>query len=96
MYRELENIIERAVVLTKKGTITKRTCHPFANIAENDKTANQELSGTLNDTLNTIERGLIIEALKGSGGIQTRAAEKLGVSERVFRYKLKKYKIAAE
>ncbi|HEX9262315.1 MAG TPA: helix-turn-helix domain-containing protein [Candidatus Bathyarchaeia archaeon] len=34
-----------------------------------------------------------MEALKESGGIQTRAAEKLGISERVLRYKLKKYDI---
>jgi two-component system NtrC family response regulator len=40
-----------------------------------------------------VERGLILEALKDSGGVQTRAAEKLGISERVLRYKLKKYKI---
>jgi two-component system NtrC family response regulator len=53
----------------------------------------QALKGSLNETLDTVERGLIIEALKGSGEIQTRAAEKLGISERVLRYKLKKYKI---
>jgi DNA-binding NtrC family response regulator len=51
------------------------------------------LKGSLNETLDTVERGLILEALKESGGIQTRAAEKLGISERVLRYKLKKYKI---
>ncbi|OQX23814.1 MAG: hypothetical protein BWK80_23985, partial [Desulfobacteraceae bacterium IS3] len=28
-----------------------------------------------------------------SGGIQTRAAESLGISERVLRYKMKKYDI---
>jgi DNA-binding protein Fis len=27
------------------------------------------------------------------GGVQTRAAERLGISERVLRYKLKKYSI---
>ncbi len=31
------------------------------------------------------------EALAEAGGIQTRAAELLGISERVLRYKLKKY-----
>jgi DNA-binding NtrC family response regulator len=38
-----------------------------------------------------VERGLILDALKESGGVQTRAAEILGISERVLRYKLKKY-----
>ena len=53
----------------------------------------QQVEGSLNETLDTVERGLILEALKESGGVQTRAAEKLGISERVLRYKLKKYKI---
>jgi DNA-binding protein Fis len=34
---------------------------------------------------------MVREALAEAGGIQTRAAEILGVSERVLRYKLKKY-----
>ncbi len=36
-------------------------------------------------------RGMVREALAEAGGIQTRAAELLGVSERVLRYKMKKY-----
>ncbi len=92
--RELENIIERAVVLSKKGVITTADLpiHVKGAMSEGELPA-QVLKGSLNETLDTIERGLIIEALKESGGIQTRAAEKLGVSERVLRYKLKKYKI---
>jgi DNA-binding protein Fis len=31
--------------------------------------------------------------LKDAGGVQTKAAEKLGISERVLRYKLKKYRV---
>ncbi len=95
--RELENIIERAVVLSKKGMITA------ADLPIHVRTVKTEghlpagkLTGPLNETLDTLERGLIIEALKESGGIQTRAAEKLGISERVLRYKLKKYMIRDE
>jgi two-component system NtrC family response regulator len=92
--RELENIIERAVVLSKKGVITTADLpiHVKGAMSEGELPA-QALKGSLNETLDTVERGLIIEALKESGGIQTRAAEKLGISERVLRYKLKKYKI---
>jgi Nif-specific regulatory protein len=92
--RELENIIERAVVFAKKGVITTadlpiqvRTATSEGNISA------QKLKGSLNETLDTVERGIILEALKGTGGVQTRAAEKLGISERVLRYKLKKYAI---
>jgi DNA-binding NtrC family response regulator len=92
--RELENIIERAVVLSKKGAITVADLpiHVRTALGE-DLLSAQKLKGSLNETLDTVERGLILEALKESGGIQTRAAEKLGVSERVFRYKLRKYRI---
>ncbi|MGE5174642.1 MAG: sigma-54-dependent transcriptional regulator [Betaproteobacteria bacterium] len=92
--RELENIIERAVVLSKRGIITVADLPIHIHTAAgDDKFPAQELKGSLNETLDTVERGLILEALKESGGIQTRAAEKLGISERVLRYKLKKYKI---
>lgn len=90
--RELENIIERAVVLAKKGVIT------YADLPIHVRTATSEgelaahkLKGSLNETLDTVERGIILEALKETGGVQTRAAEKLGISERVLRYKLRKY-----
>ena len=92
--RELENIIERAVVLAKRGTITSADLPLHLKGAENDSEAPVvPLKGQLNETLDTVERGLILDALKESNGIQTRAAERLGISERVLRYKLKKYKI---
>jgi DNA-binding protein Fis len=34
--------------------------------------------------------------LAWAGGVQTRAAERLGISERVLRYKLKKYGLAGD
>jgi Nif-specific regulatory protein len=92
--RELENIIERAVVLAKKKIITAADFPIHVQTAAGDgKPSARELKGSLNETLDTVERGLILEALKESGGTQTRAAEKLGINERVLRYKLKKYKI---
>ncbi len=92
--RELENIIERAVVLAKKGVITTADLpiHVRTATSEGNISA-QKLKGSLNETLDTVERGIILEALKETGGVQTRAAEKLGISERVLRYKLKKYTI---
>jgi two-component system NtrC family response regulator len=92
--RELENIIERAVVLSKKGIIiTADLPIHVRTAASEDELSVETLKGSLNETLETIERGIILEALKASGGVQTRAAEKLGISERVLRYKLKKYKL---
>ncbi len=95
--RELENIVERAVVLSKRGVIGAADLPIHIRMAAGEeKISAREMKGSLNETLDTVERGLIIEALKKSGGVQTRAAEKLGISERVLRYKMKKYKIRTD
>src|SRR3990170_1314786 len=92
--RELENIVERAVVLSKGGTITSADLPLHLRTVESEEKICVRKSGSsLNETLDTMERGIILDALKESGGVQTRAAEKLGISERVLRYKLMKYKI---
>ncbi len=92
--RELENIIERAVVLTKGKIITSADIPLHLKTMESEeKICVAKRDGSLTDTLDTLERGIIMEALKTAGGVQTRAAEKLGISERVLRYKLKKFKI---
>jgi transcriptional regulator with GAF, ATPase, and Fis domain len=38
-----------------------------------------------------LEKNAIVEALDKTGGVQSRAAETLGITERNLRYKLKKY-----
>ncbi len=92
--RELENIMERAVVLAKGGAIASRDLPLHLKTTESDeKLCVKKTGSSLNETLDTVERGLILEALKESGGVQTKAAERLGISERVLRYKLKKYRI---
>jgi DNA-binding NtrC family response regulator len=92
--RELENIIERAVVLAKSETITSAEIPLHLKTVEiEEKICVAKRDGSLTDTLETLERGIIIEAMKAAGGVQTRAAEKLGISERVLRYKLKKHTI---
>jgi two-component system NtrC family response regulator len=93
--RELENIIERAVVLCRGETLTTQDL-PL-NLREGKAEAALERDrGTrsLPDTLEEIERQLIFKALERSGGVQTKAAEELGISERVLRYKMKKYSIS--
>jgi len=84
--RELENLIERAVVLTRDDVIDLSDLPLTISDAEGDVE-----QGSLASAVEGIERRMIREALAKAGGIQTRAAELLGVSERVLRYKLKKY-----
>jgi two-component system NtrC family response regulator len=85
--RELENLIERAVVLTRDDVIglTDLPLTLEAQAAEPDAEAG------LVAAVEGIERRMIREALAKADGTQTRAAELLGISERVLRYKLKKY-----
>ncbi len=84
--RELENLIERAVVLTRDDVIDHSDL-PLSFV-EQEGTVEE---GSLTATVEGLERRMIREALAEAQGIQTRAAEILGVSERVLRYKLKKY-----
>jgi DNA-binding protein Fis len=45
----------------------------------------------LRNTMEDVEKRMIIEAMEKVADHQTRAAEILGISERMLRYKLKKY-----
>ena len=85
--RELENLIERAVVLTRDEVIGLADL-PLT-LAE--PAPEPEAGVGLIATVEGLERRMIREALAQANGTQTRAAELLGISERVLRYKLKKY-----
>ena len=88
--RELENIIERGVVISQ-GSILGTKDLPFQEAPGMDVVDSEVHADTLHRTLETLERKMIREALDKSGLNQTRAAKLLGLSERMLRYKLKKY-----
>jgi DNA-binding NtrC family response regulator len=85
--RELENLIERAVVLTRDEVIALADLPLAVQEAPADPGAQPGLVAAVE----ALERRMIRDALARSGGVQTRAAELLGISERMLRYKLKKY-----
>ncbi len=87
--RELEHTIQRVVTLCRSNTIKASDIHLEPLIEE-------EMPDNLQAKLETIERQEILKALKKSKWIQTKAAELLGISERVLRYKMKKYGIKRE
>lgn len=51
---------------------------------------------TLKNKINEIERQEIINALKECGWVMARAARRLGITERMIGYKIKKYGIRKE
>ncbi len=50
----------------------------------------------LDELMNDYERGLLLEALEQAGGVKKRAAVRLGISFRSFRYRLEKLGLDAE
>ena len=85
--RELENIIERAVVLTRNDVIGKGDLP----ITVQEMEAVDDEESNLTVAVERLERRMIRDALARFEGVQTRAAEMLGMSERALRYKLIKY-----
>ena len=85
--RELENIIERAVVLTRDDVIGAADLPLLVHEPQAEKAGEASLTAVVEG----LERQMILDALARVGGVQTRAAEALGISERALRYKLKKY-----
>ena len=87
--RELVNIIERAVVIARNQYITTDDL-PFKSVLPADD-SEKKASGVLRDSVDELEKKLIIEAMEKTQDNQTKAADLLGISERMLRYKLKKY-----
>ncbi len=90
--RELQNVIERAAVFADK---TIEAAHlPAALTAEPSSVdGGSEHAGSLDERLAGIEKGMIIEAITRAGGIQTRAAQFLGINPRSLWHRVKKHNI---
>ncbi len=86
--RELEHMIQRTLTLSRGPVI--RTGDLPAEIRFHQAI---EQEGTLSKRMEAVEREMMISALEKHDWIQTRAAETLGISERMLRYKMNKYRI---
>jgi len=85
--RELEHIVQRASTFSRSSLIKAVDLPTEIRFPEIDPQAK------LNQQLAMMELRLIREALEKHNWVQTRAADSLGLSERVLRYKIKKYKL---
>lgn len=90
--RELENIIQRSVVLARDKILTTDDMPIYIKSIKSESELNIVKGKiSLDDAVEELERRLISEALRLNNGNQTKSAEYLGISERNLRYKLKKY-----
>ncbi|MCC7178582.1 MAG: sigma-54-dependent Fis family transcriptional regulator [Acidobacteria bacterium] len=102
--RELENVVERAVALEQGRRVelatlpehiqAGRPATPLREIVPAGAPAPPslpEMGFNLEHHLQEIERQHLERALRQAGGVQTHAAELLGLSFRQFRYLAKKY-----
>ena len=88
--RELENCIERAVLLSVDGVIHSHHLPPSLQSAES---TNTQVHGTLQESLDNLERELLMDALKSTKGNMAKAARMLGITERIMGLRVKKHDI---
>lgn len=88
--RELENCIERACILSTDQVIRTHNLPASLQTASTSKTMQ---SGTLDIILGKMEQQIIIDALISTKGNSAKAAEQLGITERMMGIRTKKYDI---
>ena len=89
--RELENCMERSVLLCNDEVIRSEHMPPSLQMAKTTDDSHENRS--LTEIIENKEREIIVEALKNNGGKQRKTADQLGVTERILGYKIKKYSI---
>ena len=90
--RELENIVERCVVITSSDTIDVDDLPSYIlNFSQSEETKIPE--SKLEDKMDGVEKSTIVRALHDCGGNRTKAAQVLGISRRSLHRKLAKYNI---
>jgi len=89
--RELENVVERAVVFAEKDTLGLADL-PL-DVTEPAVEAKGPGGDTLVDKVRRLEVQEIRMALRAADGVKSRAARALGITERMLAYKIKTYGI---
>jgi len=99
--RELDNLMQRALILCDGERITVADIHFEANDGEIPSSAAPAAAGDdpagrgrLNDDLRNVEEQMILDALRTGRGSRKQAAEILGISPRTLRHKLQKLREA--
>lgn len=88
--RELENVMQRAIILATDTIEAKHINLPEAGSYQE---ADEKISEPSSQDIKTIERKHILETLAAVNGSRKLAVKRLGISERTLRYKLQQYRI---
>lgn len=94
--RELENLVERAVVFTKLKHITRESLPPFLLPRERKEALSfSSLNGDLNfkGQIQTFQKEVILATLKKTKGVQKEAANMLGLKPTTLNEMIKRLKI---
>lgn len=86
--RELENVLERAIVLSTDDVIHSYHFPPTLQVGSTSNTVDH---GMLNNLLNRVEKQMIKDTLILMRGNVTKSAEQLGVTRRVMGILIKKH-----
>ncbi|MDR0642703.1 MAG: sigma 54-interacting transcriptional regulator [Treponema sp.] len=87
--RELENCIERAVILSRDGVI--HSYHLPPGMQKGGAETPGKDRQTLKAVLESVEREMVEEELRRARGNMARAAQNLGISERIMGLRVAKY-----
>lgn len=99
--RELENTVERAAAIeTTQVILPESLPQELTHVVGDNGCKGYSLediklkfNGVIDNLLNTIEKGLIEDAINACRGDRTKACELLGIPMRSLRYRIKKYNI---
>ena len=92
--RELENCLERAVIMARGEVIVPADLPPnIQSLSGRDES--QILDFPAGISLDEVEKALILKTLEETGGNRSRAAEILGINRRTLLNKLKEYGISS-
>jgi DNA-binding NtrC family response regulator len=102
--RELLNVLERAAVFSEgdeiltqhleaAGLLSPGKADSLESVLAQAGALAQARAFDLDAFLRSVEKRLLMEALEESGGVQARAAERLGINQRSMWHRVKKYEI---
>jgi two-component system response regulator HydG len=92
--RELENVVERSVILTREDHVTLSELPEAIRGATDDPLSREVREGIRPGmTIKEMEKELIIKTLEDNDGNRTRTSKILGITRRTLQHKLKEYDI---